>query len=324
MKPSRTTGGLTAVLLLSAALTGCSSVTEPDQVGLYYMQGSLDGNRFDHCTEPSLTDDFEWNNQITYLPKNQRSWIVDDVEGADSGDLIVVAAKAPEGQPSGLQVRFSLKVSFVLNTNCDGTGDEAGGALRKFWESLGKRYGADTDNGWKEMLKQTFSPVLTSVTRETARDYTAEQMIYNFEGAQAKAAKTIADSFGLTLNRTAGGSFFCGPTFNRAKTECPPVEVALIAVEYNDPGIQAARNEKQKAIEQAAANKAKAEGDAAALLAAAQGQVDAAAKIAQLYKNPAWVALKKAEIQLQIAQACGQNPNCRMIMGADGNIILQP
>jgi hypothetical protein len=78
----------------------------------------------------------------------------------------------------------------------------------------------------------------------------------------------------------------------------------------SDPGIQDARNAKQKAIEQAAAQ-----------VAAAQGQVDAAAKQRDLYNNPAWVALQKAQIQLQIAQACGQNPNCHMIMGSDGTII---
>lgn len=31
--------------------------------------------------------------------------------------------------------------------------------------------------------------------------------------------------------------------------------------------------------------------------------------------------LEKAKLQLEIAKACGQNPNCHMIMGADGTIV---
>ena len=70
------------------------------------------------------------------------------------------------------------------------------------------------------------------------------------------------------------------------------------------------RRNKQKALEQASAQ-----------VAEAQGKLDAANKQAQLYDNPAWVALEKAKIQLEIARACGQNPNCHMVMGADGTII---
>src|SRR3546814_3147300 len=51
MKLTRITGGLLAVLLASAALTGCSSTTDPDQVGLYYMQGRQDGRSEEHTSE---------------------------------------------------------------------------------------------------------------------------------------------------------------------------------------------------------------------------------------------------------------------------------
>lgn len=319
MKLSRITGGLTAVLLLSAVLTGCSSTTEPDQVGLYYKQGSSDGNQFDHCTEPSKTDDFEWNNDIIYLPTSLRTWNIAG-DGGDQTEPITVSSKPQDGQPSGVPVNVWSQTNMVLNTFCD----KNGGVVKSFWETIGRRYKADTEDGWKAMMKVTVVPALEKATRNVVRGYLADDLVANKDGVHIKVQEAIAVEFSVELERLSGGKFFCGPVFNRAKPDCPSVQLIVKDIDYNDPGIQAARNEKQKAIEQAAANKARAEGDAAALLAAAQGQVDAANKIAQLYKNPAWVALKKAEIQLQIAQSCGQNPNCRMIMGADGNIIIQP
>ena len=74
-------------------------------------------------------------------------------------------------------------------------------------------------------------------------------------------------------------------------------------VDYTNPAIQAARDEKQKAIELAAAK-----------VAEAQGKVDAAAKEAELYKNPNWVALELAKIELlkvqAQAEACKQAKTC--------------
>lgn len=130
--------------------------------------------------------------------------------------------------------------------------------------------------------------------------------------------------FAAELKRLAGGDFFCGPAFNRIKPDCPPIEVIIKDVTFADAGIQQARNEKQKALELAAAQLARAQGEAAALKAEAKGKSDAAAELQKLYANPAWVKLQLAILQAQMAKDCGQNPNCHMIVGADGNIILQP
>lgn len=299
-------------------LTGCTSTTDPDQVGLYYMQGSLDGNEFDHCTKPGQTDDYEWNNQIIFLPTSVRTWTINETDQADSRDPIVVSAKPAESQPSGVQVKVWSQTKFALNTYCD----DRGGVVKEFWEKTGRRYAADTDNGWRAMLLDNLVPALQKVTRDVVRSYEADKLIGNIDGAQALAQTEVAKLFAAELNRLAGGPYFCGPSFSRNSSECPAVEFAILNVEYADDGIQAARNEKQKALEEAAAKVVRAQGEAQALLAEATGKVDAANKIKELYNNPAWVKLQLAQMDLEAIKACGANPNCKMVIGADGNLVI--
>ena len=70
-------------------------------------------------------------------------------------------------------------------------------------------------------------------------------------------------------------------------------------------------NNKQKALEQAAAQVAEAE-----------GKVRAAAAQEQLYKNQAWMQYQLALLQLQGIQACAQSAKCSIVMGVDGQILV--
>lgn len=293
-----------AALGLLVTVSACSEIAAPDQVGLYYMEGQSDGYKFDHCIAPGVSDDAVWNNSVVWLPNNLRTWNIAP-EGGDTNRPITVASKPEQNQPSGVQVNIWSQVNLMLNTNCEAKGSSP---VVQFWEKIGRRYQADTDAGWKTMLLNTVVPALEKATRVVVRNYSADPLVAGTSLPEIQAA--IATEFSAELKRVTGGEFFCGPEFNRATTACPAVQVLVKDVDYTDPGIQQARNDKQKALEQAAAR-----------VAAAQGEVDAAAKQRELYSNPAWVALEKAKIQLKIAEACGQNPNCHMVMGADGTII---
>lgn len=319
MTKTKRIGAVVLVTALGLGLAACTSTTDPDQVGLYYLQGSSDGNHFDHCTKPGQTDDYEWNNQIVFLPTSGRSWKISDDDGADSKDPIIVSAAPQKDQPSGVQVKVWSQTKFVLNTYCD----DNGGEVKPFWEKTGRRYEADTAEGWRKMLLDNLVPALQKVTRDTIRLYGADALVGNIDGVQTAAQKAIGESFSTELNRLAGGPYFCGPSFDRTKPACPPIEFAILDIEYADPGIQAARNEKQKAMEEAAANVARAKGLAEAAVAEAQGKVEAAAKLRGLLDNPAWLKLQLAQMDLQAVQACGQNPNCHMVIGADGNLVIQ-
>lgn len=300
-------------------LTGCSTIADPDYVGLYYMKGTSDGYAFGKCIQPGETGSAEWNNEVIYLPTSLRTWVIDDAAGSDQKEEIVVTAAAQEGQPSGVPVRISTKASFYLNSYCD----SAGGAAKEFWEKIGRRYQADTAEGWRKMLEAEFVPVQKAVIKEEVRKYQADPLIADKDGIQGQAAKDISARLAVEFNRIAGGQFFCGPTFKRIKPECPPLELLITGVELADKGVQDARNEKQRQLELAAASVAKAKGEAEALVAKAQGEADAAGKLAALYNTPGWVALQK-----QIAagnaliEACKLAKECKLIVGTDGSLIM--
>lgn len=303
-----------------AVLTGCTSTTDPDVVGLYYMQGSIDGNHFGHCTKPGATDDFEWNNEIVYLPTSLRTWTINDVDGSDSRTPIEVSTKPQKDQPSGVPVKVWSQTKFFLNTFCD----DNGGVVKEFWEKVGRRYGANTDQGWNRMLNDLLVPALQKVTRDVIRTYEADNLVGNVDAVQTAAQQAIGTAYATELNRLAGGNYFCGPSFSRLKPDCPAVEFAILDIDYADPGIQEARNAKQKALEQAAAKLAEAQGQANALVAEAKGKADAAAELAKLYATPAWVQLQIEITRANaLIEACKVAKECTIIVGADGSLIMK-
>jgi hypothetical protein len=308
-------------------------------VGLFYEKGTSDGYKFLKCinpgeTGPSETDLVGDNDELIQLPINARTWTINGMQalgpdgktmiwvpvpGADSGDEIVVSAKPEENQPSGVQIRLATKTSFRLNTFCDTNG----GVVREFWEKIGRRYYvADPVNWWKNMLQAELVPTQQAVIKEIARSYSADPFIANLDGVQGAAQAAISARLAVEFNRVAGGSFFCGPTFNRASKDCPGLELLILGVEYADAGIQAARNEKVRAIELAAAKLETARGEAAALVAEANGKRDAAAAVRDLYNSPGWVQLQMQILQLEAVKACGANPNCHMFVGNSGAQIF--
>jgi hypothetical protein len=292
------------LMLTAAATMAACAIADPDKIGLYYKEGSSDGYKFDLCIEPGQSGPGYWNNSAVFLPTNLRTWNIAP-DGGDTKTPITVASKPESGQPSGVQVNVWAQVNLMLNTNCEGG---ASSTIVQFWEKIGRRYGADNDQGWKDMLLNTVVPALEKSVRVVVRNYSADPLVAGTNLPEIQEA--IAKEFSSELARVTGGPYFCGPNFNRLTKDCPQVQVLVKDVDYTDPGIQQARNEKQQALERATA-----------LVAEAEGKLRAASAQQQLYDNPAWVALEKAKIQLEIAKACGQNPNCRMIMGADGTII---
>lgn len=283
----------------------CSVIAPPDEVGLYYMEGQSDGYKFGHCIEPGVSDKPEWNNSVVWLPNNLRTWNI-AATGGDSNVPITVAAKPEVNQPSGVQVNVWTQTNFKLNTSCVGGKDSP---LVKWWETQGRRYQANTEAGWNTMLNNTIVTALITSTRNVVREYSADILVSGVSNAEVQ--QKIADAFQPELKRLLGGDFFCGPTFDRKSGNCTPVEVILKDVDYTDPGIQEARNAKVKALENAAAQVAEAEGK----LKAAKAQE-------ALYNNPAWLELELANRQLEAIKACSANPNCTIIIGSNGNVLL--
>lgn len=303
-------GTALAGLLLAGGLAACSSIAPPDQVGLYYMEGPSDGYRFDHCYDPGSTTDAEWNNSTVLLPNSLRTWNIapPNTPGADSNTPITVNAAPQEGQPSGVQVNLWTQTNFSLNTNCGSDDKDANSPLVQWWEKIGRRYKADTTDGWAAMLGATVVTAEQTAARSVAREYTADVLVSGTKREEVQVK--IADLFATEIKRLTGGEYYCSPTFDRHTNKCGAPEVQLKDVDYTNPAIQQARDEKQAAIEHAAA-----------LVAAAQGQVDAANKLGTLYNNPNWVLLQQSQNELEEAKACAANPNCTIVIGSNGNIV---
>lgn len=311
-------GSAAALVAGALLLSGCATVADPDQVGLYYNMGSSDGYEFGECVEPGQTGDAEWNNEVKFLTTSLRSWNIAADKG-DSDKPTIVSTKPEKDQPSGVQVSVWSTTNFYLNTFCDAKG----GVVKDFWEKIGRRYAADTPDGWRSMLTATLVPALTKATQDVVRGYGSDELVGNIGGVRADAQRKISAAFAEELRRLTGGDFFCGPTFNRASKDCPQLEMIIVDVDFTDAGIQQARNEKQKAVELAAAQLARAQGEAAALLAEAQGKAAAAAALNKLYSNPQWVRLQETIIKTQaLIEACKQAKECKLIVGADGNLIM--
>jgi hypothetical protein len=293
--------GLLALPFLSA----CSEIAAPDAVGLWYAKGQVDGNHFDHCVKPGTTDDVSWNDEVYWVPNNVRTWNIAP-QGGDTNQALVVTAKPDAGQQSGLEVLVYTQVNFKLNTYCGTDDKDSNSPLVQWWNNLGARYQANTDQGWVNMLNNTIVPALEKA-KNTLRTYTADQLVLG--SVWTEAEKDFGATFSTELERLSGGDYFCGPDFVRARPDCSPVQVSIKDVDYRDQGIQAARNDKQKALEQAQAAVAKAQGD----VAAAEAQK-------QLYQNPAWVQLQLAQKELEKAQACAASQKCTMIMDGSGKV----
>jgi len=298
--------GLLAAGAIAVGLSGCGAVTDPDKIGIYYNTGSIEGFKFDHCTIPGAVDKQPVNDEIIWLPNNMRTWNIAP-QGGDTATPITVQSAPEKDQPSGVQVNLWTQTNFMLNTNCS----DANSPLVQWWERIGKRYHADSDQGWKDMLYATLVPALEKSTRTVVRSYKADELVAGVVLADVQTK--ISAEFQTELKRLVGGDYFCGPNFVRGNPACPEVQVLVKDVDYSDPGIQEARNKKQQAIEAAAA-----------AVAEAEGKVRAAAAQNALYQNEAWMQLELAKLQLAQVQACAASPNCTVFIGGNpGGMIVQ-
>jgi hypothetical protein len=311
----------TAGLLLLGGTACAYENPGADEVGLYYEEGSLDGQKFLQCVNPGESiqtmDGFEDEDTIYPVPASLRTWNIAP-NGGDSNVPITVAAAPEAGQPSGVQVNLWLQFAFTINSSCGADNKDPNSPAVQWWEKVGRRYyTADgTENKtewWGKMLQNTIVPAAEAVSRTKARAYSGDALVSG--SVNVELQKAVSADLPAELKRLTGGNYFCAPTFNRANPDqCGAVEVLLKDVDYTNPEIQAARDQKQKAVELAAA-----------LVAEAQGKVDAAAKQAELYKNPAWVQLEQAKIELEKAKAqaaaCEKAASCTIVSGGGGVLV---
>lgn len=294
-------GGLLTIL----AVAGCTVTPQPDEITLHYHGGSWEGHSFDKVVlGGDNAADYNIADANITLPTSLRTWNI-AVDSEDQKEPIVVPTK------DGALVNVWSQANFVLNTNYDDVEGFPGGTLRQFWEAIGHRYDANTEDGWRDMMLVTVVPALEKATTDTVRSYDADDLVYNREGIHTEAQQAIGRRFLENLKRLSGGNFFCGPTFVRASGQCPPPELLLKGIDFNNPSIQEARDERRKEQELAAAALEKAEG----LLAAQEALNEA-------LNDPNYVRYLEAQMNLEAAKACAASPSCTFISGAGATPVL--
>lgn len=309
----RTAAAIAALALAVAGLAGCGVRPPADEVHLFYMDGSYDTKKFEKCVEPNGKGPWQANNKVFALPTSLRTWNIRP-KGGDTDQWIRSSSKpAKDGQP-GPDVGVYATAEFYLNTNCDG-GDDS--PVVQFWEKTGRRYGVSNDDGefsdegWRTMLLNTLVPAEEKAIREATKNFTADELDANANGVWKQMEQQLGGTFLAELRAKTGGDYFCGPTYDRTKKECPAVRISITDINFADTGIAEAR-----------AKVFKAEQDAKAALIAAQSQVDVANKLSKAGGDAGYVRLKELETQLAVAdkqlqsvQACSSNPNCTVVVG---------
>jgi hypothetical protein len=308
---------LPVLLGAGIALSGCGSSVDPDHIVLEYSGGSVEGGEFKKCTEPTKVTDAVVNDKQYYIPTSERTWNITP-SGGDSNEPIISSSKpAADGQP-GPNVKVWVKTDFFLNTNCDEAGKSA---LIKWWETLGKRYGADIDpnasaedqskdEGWTKMLGNTIVPIERSTIARNTKKFTADELDADLNGSWDALKLEVEKAFSEELNKN--GKFFCGRGYDRKdKNSCPPITVLITGVDFENQAIADAR-----------ANVFAAKQRAEAEFIEAQSKFRVAQELAKAAKaNPAYIQLELARMQLEAAKACATNPNCTLVIGGNANVF---
>lgn len=298
-----------AGLAITAVAAGCTITPQPDEIVLHYHGGPLEGNSFDRVVLPG-DNAGNWNVADTNvsLPTSLRTWNVAP-GSADQAEPIV----APSADD--VPVAVWLQVNMLLNTNTDDVPDFEGGTLREFWEVIGRRYEADTDEGWDAMMRVTVVPALTKAVTDTVRAYEADPLVYNTDGVYVDVQSRIGAAFLAELTRLSGGEFFCGtsfvPTWNGGSGTCPPVELILTNIDFANAAIQDARD-----------GRAVAEEEAAAALIEAEGQTAAQEQLNDALSDPAYLEYLIAQLELEQVRACAASPNCTVVVGAGATPVV--
>lgn len=312
-----------AALSLVASTAACSTVVEPDNIGLYYTGGSRQGSKFQECIDPGTTGPYPVNDNVYFLPTSGRTWNIAK-EGGDT-NVPIEAPTKPTKAGAGPVVKMWVKADFFLNTDCE---KKKGGIVKEFWEELGRRYGADIDPaqspeewskdpGWLNMMTNVVVPALLKAVQDISRQYEADPLVYNIGGIWTKIQEDIGKGFTAELIRS-NGQFFCGPSYKRNAGVCDPPTILLSDVDFANAAIQAARDDVRTETERAAAR-----------LIKAQSELDYQQKLGALTKDPNYMAmrrleleLEKARLQLQAAEACSRNPECTLIVGVGAEVTV--
>lgn len=230
-------------------LTGCSTSTQPDQVGLAYNDGPFSPRTFDKCI-PVSKREVQGPNDVAFVyPANQRTDDFTGGDGADRGPFPIVSK-------DGVQMAFPGNLQFLLNTECD--------TLRAFHERIGNRYEAYFDGneskGWSKKVLPLYieQPLQSALSAAASRHNWRD--LYNDPAVRVEVQNAVEESLPTFVNdQTEGTEEFFKNFVLTLQVPQPPDE------------LKAAITQEQTAVAQA--NSAKAQATAQVQQAIAETQV---------------------------------------------------
>jgi hypothetical protein len=288
-----------AVVAVLVGITGLSATvgtfrkTPADKIAISYGGGPFEGNHFQRIIQPSsgLTFNGLFDHWYEY-PVTQRNYIVST--HADEGDR-GISDQITASTSDKVQVRYEVAVYFKLNSN----------KLQEFHENIGLKYHAWTENGWNQMLNDSFRQQLESALQLESRRHDAESLLGDPD-AVTSVQNGVASQLKNRIENVLGDDYFCGPTFVRGQKKCPDFTMVLKRPSFSEAVVQAFeanRISKSKILT--------AQNEADAKVAEAQG----VARARQALDEGG--ALSQSFIDYTRAQAerdCAQKDNCTMVV----------
>lgn len=211
----RVVGALVVVIVLIAfvSLFVAWKKTPQSHVGLSYGGGPFEGEQFQSIVNPGHGLYFNgWFDKLYLYPVTQRNYIISKsgIEGDRGAPDFIPAPSADR-----IEVDFEVAVYFKLNLD----------KLQEFHEQIGLKYHAWTDDGWDQMLNDSFRQQIENIIQEEARSYSVAA-IYADPGILIQIQNEVERQLQSRVAEVLGDSYFCGPAFNEGEP-CSPISFVI-------------------------------------------------------------------------------------------------
>lgn len=202
--------GVIGLFLLGAAIGALAGLkkTPRDEIGISYGGGPFEGQHFQGIVRPGhgLFENGMYDKLYLY-PVTQRNYIIskNPTEG-DRHEIDFVPAPSADR----IEVDFEVATYFKLNVD----------KLQEFHENIGLKYAAWTEDGWLQMLNDSFRQQIENAIQEEARRYPVTQ-IYSDPNTLATIQREVGAVLKERVTDVLGDEYFCGPTYVPGVGQCP-------------------------------------------------------------------------------------------------------
>lgn len=206
---TKKTRALLLVFALATIASACGYASAAvNELCLVYSGGTWEDASYQRIMKPGANADNIGIGSSKYCYRNdQRSYIGNaDNDGADAPPVRVVT-------DDDVRMLTEYQMYFTLNQ------DEK--TLRQFHENLGVKTKAWTEDGWDQLLKEYFRPMIERAFEATALQFKWRDLYGSEEARKAFASQAIqAVKANLREVIGSGADYFCGPSYQGGDDAC--------------------------------------------------------------------------------------------------------